>query len=251
MVPAGPERQRSRPAGARSPLAPLLLAAALVLDATASPAGTLAGRVTYSGPAPVRHTITMTADPACDRQHPKGRLDEATLVDASGGLANVIVHVKSGLPKKYVAPPPTGTPRIDQKGCAYLPHVLAVRTGQEIVVGNDDQTFHNVNARTTQNEPFNDGMPGAGQTLRKAFDRPEVAVKLKCDVHPWMSAYIGVFDHPFFAVTAADGSFTIEGLPDGEDYVVEAWHEALGVRSAKAEIDGEDLVKLDFSFTGN
>lgn len=220
------------------------------LDAVAAHAGSIAGRVRFEGTPPARPNITMSVDSTCDRLFPKGRPGEEVIVDHGAGLANVIVYVKSGLPEDYVPPPPAASAGIDQKGCAYVPHVLGVRAGQEIAIHNGDATMHNVNARAVANAPFSEAMPGKDLVIRKSFAREEVAVKLKCDVHPWMTAYIGVFAHPFFAVTAADGTFTIAGLPEGE-YHVEAWHESLGVRSARLELDEEDSTKLDFSFAGN
>lgn len=227
-----------------------LLAAATL--ASSADAASISGLATLQGAPPARPTITMTADPACDRLHPQGRAAEVVVADASGSLANVIVWVSAGLPKDYRPPAvPQQSAVIDQNGCAYVPHVIAVRAGQEVEIRNSDPTLHNVHARSTENVPFNDAMPMQGQVIRKSFVLPEVAVKLKCDIHPWMAAYVGVFPHPFFAVTGPDGRFTLSGLPEG-DYTIEAWHESLGRRSVKVEIDDEeDAATADFFFAGN
>jgi plastocyanin len=227
----------------------ILLASLCLLSAAPAAAGPLSGTVRYQGTAPERPTIYMTADPTCDKASPKGRPSDVLVVDPAGGIANVLVYVKSGLGKASW-PAPTDTPKIDQRGCMYVPHVIGVRAGQEIEIASADPTLHNVNARTSVNPPFNVALPGADQKIHRSFNHPEVAVKLKCDIHPWMTAYVGVFDHPFFAVTSADGRYVMPTLPEGE-YVIEAWHESLGTRSVKIEVDDKDPASLDFSFTGN
>jgi plastocyanin len=245
-----PDTRIIKAAGATIALAALL--SLLPPSGTAAYAASISGRVRLTGPIPTPPKITMTADPVCDRASPNGRPAETIVADSSGNLANVFVYVTSGLPKKLVIPPPpAGEVHIDQKACVFVPHAVGVRVGQEVAIGNSDPTMHNVAGRSVTNPPFNEATPGAGQMLRKTFQRPEVAVKLKCDIHPWMAAYVGVFDHPYFAVSAADGSFTIEGLPESE-YTIEAWHESLGSQTAKVEIeDDEQAATLDFSFAGN
>ena len=237
----------------RAPLAALAVAiVAALVSASAADAATITGHVRVTGSIPKPPIITMTADPACDHLYPHGRPAEIVVAGPDGALANVFVYVKTGLPKKFVFPMPAPREvRLDQKGCAFVPHAIGVRVGEEITIHNSDPTMHNVNARAAINPPFNEATPGEDESLRKSFARPEVAVKLKCDIHPWMSAYIGVFDHPFFAVTGTDGAFTISGLPES-DYTVEAWHESLGVRAANVKLDDDDkTATLDFSFAGN
>jgi plastocyanin len=192
----------------------------------------------------------MSADPACDKISPQGRPSDVLVIDADGGIANVLVHVKSGLSGKTVWPASTETPKIDQRGCVYVPHVIGVRVGQEIEIASADATLHNVNAKTSVNPPFNVALPGADQKIHRSFNAPEVAVKLKCDIHPWMTAYVGVFDHPFFDVSGADGRFVLPSLPEGE-YTIEAWHESLGTRSVKIEVEDDEPASVDFSFAGN
>ncbi len=251
MKPAGtnePTRFAKRFGASPAGIAALSTLLAVALPTLAA-ATTLTGHVRYEGTPPARPTIHMSADPACDKIAPEGRPADTMVVDSSGGLANVLVYVKSGLSYKEKFPAPTMRARIDQKGCIYVPHVIGVRTGQEIEIYSGDNTFHNVNAKTTENTPFNVATP-TDTAVHRSFSRPEVAVKLKCDIHPWMSAYVGVFDHPFFAVTKADGSFELPLLPEG-DYTIEAWHESLGVRSAKVKVDDGKPATVDFSFAGN
>ncbi|HXC50415.1 MAG TPA: hypothetical protein VN634_05995 [Candidatus Limnocylindrales bacterium] len=225
---------------------------AAILSAAGADAATIVGHVRLTGPIPKPPTITMTADPVCDRLSPHGRPAEMIVAGPDGALANVFVYVRSGLPKKFVIPPSTaGEAKLDQVGCAFVPHAIALRVGQELTIHSSDPTMHNVAGRSIENAPFNDATPGEGAVLRRTFDRPELPVKLKCDIHPWMSAYVGVFDHPYFAVTGRDGSFTIDGLPESE-YTVEAWHETLGSHAVKVEIDDEKkIATVDFSFAGN
>ena len=130
-------------------------------------------------------------------------------------LQNVLVYVSKGLEGKTFAPP-TQPMVLDQVGCMYTPHVVGVMVGQTLEVRNSDATLHNVMATPRNNAPFNVGMPGKGQKIERVFRQPEFKVNLRCFMHPWMSAYVHVLPHPFFAVTGADGTFTIKGLPPGE-----------------------------------
>jgi plastocyanin len=170
---------------------------------------------------------------------------EEIVVGAGNGLANVFVYVKEGVSGTYPAP---ATPVVlDQKGCAYRPHVFGVMTGQPIDILNSDDTLHNVHAIPEVNKAFNQGMPVPGSKVSKSFTKPEVMVRIKCDVHGWMSSWAGVLPHPFFAVSGEDGSFTIKGLPAGT-YVIEAWHEKLGTQTQKVTVGENEAKSAAFAF---
>jgi hypothetical protein len=138
--------------------------------------------------------------------------------------------------------------KFDQLGCVYSPHVLGIQAGQEVEVVNSDPTLHNVHSLSKANPSFNVAQPKKGMTLTKKFDKEEI-FKVKCEVHTWMGAYMGVFNHPFFAVTGDDGSFSLNKLPAG-DYTLEAWHEKYGTQTMKVTVAAADKKTADFTFTG-
>ena len=206
--------------------------------------GVISGTIAYANGDPDTE-IDMNADPICLGMHSGEKLSETVIADG-GGLANVFVYVKGGLTGSY--PAPSTNALLDQKGCMYSPRVSGVQVGQEILIRNSDDTLHNVHAFPEANDEFNKGMPFAGMEFTQTFAKPEVMVPFKCDVHPWMASYIGVLDHPFFAVSGADGSFSIDGLPAG-DYEVEAWHEALGSQTATVSVAADGTVEANFDFS--
>lgn len=213
--------------------------------AAAAGSGVINGSINYSNGDPDA-VIKMDADPVCAGLHAEPVETETVVADA-GKLANVFVYVKEGVSGSYSAPGESAL--LNQEGCQYSPHVSGIMTGQTLVIRNSDQTLHNVHALPTQNEEFNQGQPFKDMELEKEFSTAEVMVRFKCDVHPWMGAYIGVVDHPFFAVSGVDGSFAIDGLPAG-DYVLEAWHEKLGTQTQSVTVaDGAVDVSFDFAST--
>jgi len=223
-----------------------LLAASLFAAAGIATAGSIKGKVTFTGDAPQRRTIQMSADPKCEEANPDGRTGDLFIVNDGGAFQNVFVYVKEGQGDTK-AEPPAEPAIIDQQGCMYEPHVLGVVVGQTVEIRNSDATLHNVHALPENSKQFNNAMPMKGMTIKKRFTSPEVMVRLKCDVHPWMSAYVGVLDHPHFAVTGADGSFEIENLPAGT-YTVEAWHEKAGTQTQKVTVSDDAPAAADFSF---
>jgi len=199
----------------------------------------ISGRVDLAGTAPAMPALRMNADAYCLSAHPQPVLAETVMVNPNGTLKNVFVYVQRGL-EGYSFRPPEAAVTLNQVGCMYVPHVFGVMAGQPISIVNSDATLHNIHAITTQNVPFNFGQPRGGMSETRVFRKPEVMVKLKCDVHPWMSAYVGVVDHPFYAVTDATGGFRIAGLPPGE-FVLEAWHEKYGKQTTNVTLSaGED-----------
>lgn len=210
-------------------------------------AATISGTAFYEGAVPKLREIKMGADPVCLTKHANPVFPDFLLLSDGNTLGNVFVRVVSGLPQREY-PTPTDPAVLDQKGCMYTPHVLAVMVNQPIDILNPDGTLHNVHAIGKANKQFNVAMPKFRQKITRSFNKPEVMVKMKCDVHPWMGAYIAVMEHPYFAVSEADGTFKIDNLPAGE-YEIEAWHEKLGtkkVRVSLAEGETEEL-KLIFS----
>jgi plastocyanin len=221
--------------------------AALLAGLTGSAvAGDVTGKVSFEGTAPKKPRLMMNADPVCVKAHKSPVTGEEVLVNGNGTLKNVLVYVKDGLgSRKFDAPSARVT--FDQQGCVYTPHVLGVQTGQELDVINSDPTLHNVHSLSKENPQFNVAQPKKGMKLTKKFDKAEV-FKVKCEVHTWMGAYIGVFGHPFFAVTGNDGSFSLRKLPAG-DYTLETWHEKYGTQAMKVKVGATGEAKADFKYT--
>ena len=213
-----------------------------------SKAGRIAGRVAFEGTAPENPPINTGSDPVCARENKDG-LSVETVVVENGGLNNVFVYVKDGLGKYYFDVPAQAV-TVDQQGCRYRPHVFGVRAGQPIEIINSDPTLHNVNAVASVNRGFNFGQPMQGMKNTATFTAPEVMVRIKCDVHGWMSAYAGVLDHPYFAVTSSGGQFELKNVPAGT-YTVEAWHEKLGAQTQNVTLAEKDSKELSFTFKGS
>jgi len=207
-------------------------------------AGTVSGTATYAGPS-TDTPILMNADPICAGLH-KEPVTTGKLVVNGGKLANVFVYVKTGLEGKSF-PAPTEKAEINQEGCLYHPRIQGIQVGQTLVIKNSDSTLHNIHALPTKNTEFNQGQPFKGMQFEKTFSKPEVMVHFKCDVHPWMSAYMGVLDNPYFAVTKDDGTYTIPKLPPGK-YTLEAWHETLGTMDQDITVAPNGTVTANFDF---
>jgi plastocyanin len=216
--------------------------------AVAGANSSISGTVTFAGKAPTLKPLAMDADPVCAKKH-SGPVPNEMLVLGSGNtMGNILVWVSKGLPagKKWPVPP---TPVVlDQQGCQYKPHVMGIMVGQQYKILNSDSLPHNVHTLPKVNKPFNRAMPATLKGATTTFDKEEPIFQVKCDVHPWMSAYIGVFPHPFFSATSTDGKFTISGL-DAGTYEITAWHERLGTQTASITVGANDKKTQDFKFT--
>jgi plastocyanin len=208
-------------------------------------AANVTGRVTLEGPLPKNAPIKMSGDPACMREHKDGLTFE-TFVSENGGLGNVFVYVKDGL-GNYFFDTPSEPVKLDQKGCMYKPHVFGVQVGQNVEFVNSDPTLHTVHALGNTNPEFNFSQPIQTQKDTKYFSQPEIMVRFKCDIHAWMSAYAGVLEHPYFAVTKAGGSFELKNVPAGT-YTIEAWHEKLGTETQRVTLADNDKKSVTFTF---
>jgi plastocyanin len=211
----------------------------------ASKSTSLKGTVKFQGPVPAAKAINMSADPNCAKQHASPAMNQEIMADAKGDLQNVIVFVSDGLGDRTFDPP-SQPAVIEQKGCMYAPHVLAVRANQQLEVVNSDPTLHNIHPLPINNREWNKA-EGPGATAEETFSREEIAIPVKCNVHPWMRSYVAVFKHPYFAVTGKDGSFDLGSLPPGT-YTIKAWHEKLGTSSQQVTIGANETKSLEFVF---
>ncbi len=216
--------------------------------AAAGPMGqaSVAGTISFEGAVPANPAIDMAEEPDCVAKYQGAPTDPQVLV-ANGKLADVFVYVKSGLPAGATYAAPSSPVVLDQDGCLYKPRVLGVMPNQEIEIRNSDPLLHNIKAVPSANRGFNISQPSEGMTTKRKFATPEVMVPLECNVHGWMNAYVGVVAHPFFAVSAADGSFTIANLPAGT-YELEAWHEKFGTQTLSITVPDTGEVPAAFTF---
>jgi plastocyanin len=208
-------------------------------------ATTITGTIRFEGTRPKPDPINMESDPYCADRN-KNALTQRVVVGSTGGLQNVFVHVKGGL-GTLTFPVPSTPVVLDQRNCAYLPRVFGIQAGQPLEILNSDSTLHNIHAMPEANREFNRGQSMVGQKDTHIFSATEVMVPFKCDVHRWMNAWVGVLDHPFFAVTDADGTFELKGLPPGT-YTIEAWHETLGRQTGSVTIGASQTRAMSFTF---
>jgi hypothetical protein len=235
----GGESPSAAPAAAQSPTG----------NAPAGPMGsaTIKGTVKLTGAAPQNPTIDMSEEPKCKAHYPSTPRDPVVITGSGGGLANVFVYVKSGLPEGATYQPPAEDVVLDQEGCLYHPRVFGLMVNQKLKIKNDDPLLHNIKAKPTANRPFNISQPTSGMETERSFSASEVMVPFECNVHGWMKAYAGVLPHPFFATTGEDGSFSIGHLPPGT-YTIEFWHEKFGTRTATVTVAGDETKTADQTF---
>jgi plastocyanin len=213
----------------------------------ASTAGALKGTIVFRGAKPPRTLISMAGDAGCEQAHAGHPVyDESVVVGRNGGLANAFVYIQSGLegkqfelPKEQVA--------LDQHGCVFVPRVIGMRAGQTLAVKNSDTVSHNIHPMPANNREWNEQQSPQSPDLEHKFPRVDIMIPVKCNVHSWMRAYVGVVDHPYFSVTAPDGSFELKNLPPG-DYTVAAWHEKLGGQTQQIHVAASGTAAVNFTY---
>jgi len=207
-------------------------------------AGSITGKIRFAGKHPERKAIDMSGDPACVEAHQA--YDESLLASPDGSLANAFVYVKSGLEGKHFAIPAQPV-TIDQRGCWFRPRILGVQTGQVFQVINSDPVTHNIHPMAHTNREWNHSQGPGDPPMNRKFPQPEVMIPVKCNIHSWMHAYIGVVDNPYFAVSADNGSFSIPNLPPGT-YTLAVWQEKLGTQEHQITIAPHEAGTVNFIF---
>jgi uncharacterized membrane protein/plastocyanin len=206
--------------------------------------GTIKATVHLEGTPPPAKDINIAL---CSTEGGGGTVKADTVLVKDGKLQNAFVWIKKGL-EAYKSPPAPSEPVVlDQKTCMYRPHVVGARVGQSVVILNSDPVAHNVHAVASANAEFNDTMPTKDLRITKVFEKQEVMVRAKCDIHPWMSAFVGIVDHPFYAVSSDAGEVTLASVPEG-DYEVEAWHESFGRRTEHVKVQARKTAEVTFTY---
>ena len=211
---------------------------------SAASAGQITGSVKLDGTAPHQKPIDMGKEPSCAAVHKdKPATTESVVAGANGGLENVVVYISQGLTgNEAVSTQPV---EINQKGCQYLPHVVAVDAGQHMKIVNSDQTSHNVFSQSTKNPAWNKSQPPGAPPLDVSWNNEEVAIPVKCNVHPWMHAYVVVVKGPY-GVSDDSGSFKLD-VPPGT-YTLTAWHETYGTQTQNVTVAAGKPAAVNFTF---
>jgi Carboxypeptidase regulatory-like domain len=209
-------------------------------------AGTVTGHIFFKGKRPAPKPIDMSEEPACVEAHHGKAYDESLVVNRKDGLANVFVYVKAGLEGKTFAIPADPV-TIDQNGCWFRPRVLGIQTGQVLKVVNSDPVTHNIHPMAAVNREWNHSQGADDPPLARRFLKPEIMIPVKCNIHSWMHAFIGVLDHPYFAVSNQDGAFAIKNLPPGA-YTIAVWQEKLGTQEQQITVPPRGKTEANFTF---
>jgi hypothetical protein len=213
-------------------------------------AGVIRGKVRFAGKAPAGKVISLDADAQCAALHAGGTItEEGVVVGPEGGAGNVFVYVKTGMEGRQFAPPAEPV-TIDQKGCRFAPRVIGMQTGQPLRVTNSDPVTHNIHPQPQNSRDWNQSQAPEDPALLRRFSKAEVMIPVKCNVHNWMRAWIGVVDHPYFAVTGTDGAFTLRNVPPGT-YTVAVWQEKLGTEEQTVTVAPSGDAELNFTIKGN
>jgi plastocyanin len=230
------------------PVTPATQPAPVFFKLDPSTAGSITGSIHFTGKKPVRKTIDMSSDPACVEAHHGKAYDESLVVSSNGSLGNAFVYIEKGLEGKKFETPSTPV-TIDQRGCWFRPRVLGIQTGQVLQVVNSDPVTHNIHPMAEVNREWNHSQGPGDAPLSRKFLKPEIMIKVKCNIHSWMHAFIGVVDHPYFAVSKDDGSFEIKNLPPGT-YTVAVWQENFGTQEQQVTVTPQGNTATKFTFKG-
>ena len=224
-----------------------VVVAVSVFSGVVNAASSITGTVVFDGKPPAIKPLAMEADPACAKKHTGPVPSEMLALGGGNTMGNILVWVSKGLPSGKTFPVPKTPVVLDQNGCVYKPHVMGIMVGQTYRILNSDGVLHNIHTLPKINPSFNKGMPANLKEATTVFAKPEDVFHIKCDVHPWMSAFLAVFTHPFFSVTGTDGKFTISGLDPGT-YEITAWHERLGTQTASITVGANETKSQNFKF---
>jgi len=205
--------------------------------------GTISGKVTYEGAPAKMKPIDMSVEPSCAKMYTTPPLAETVVTGAGNILENVVVYVSAGAPNDAA---PSTAAIFTQKGCRYIPHLLAFQVNQELKITNEDQTVHNVHPQPKRNREWNKSLPPGAPPIRESYEQAEF-IPVKCNVHPWMHGTLAVMPNSHYAVTGAGGSFSLANLPPGK-YTITAWHESYGAQSQDVTIAGSETQAINFVF---
>jgi plastocyanin len=211
-----------------------------------STTGTISGQVRFDGPVPAQGVLQLGGWSECAAQHPGGNPPAGDVLVNDGKLQNAVVYVKEGLGDRVFVVP-TEPLVIDQKGCVFLPRIAGAQVDQPLRLLNSDMMAHNVHGLPKNSAQWNFSLGVKGTSRTISVSKPETMIEIKCDIHPWMRAYLGVFDHPYFALSGTDGAFSLKNLPPGE-YTVAAWHERFGTQTQKVTLGAKETQEITFTF---
>jgi hypothetical protein len=207
--------------------------------------GTITGKISFDGAAPELKKIDMSQDAYCAGSSGDKTADD--LLVADGKLANVFVYIKGGPVDKFSFPTPSDPVVLDQQGCRYHPRVFGIQVNQPFKVTNSDTTTHNIHPSPKTNPEWNKMQAQGAPAIEEKFHRPETLIPVKCNQHPWMKASIGVLAHPYFAVSAKDGTYTIKNVPPGT-YTLVFWHETKGEQTQQITIAAKESKTQDITY---
>lgn len=227
-------------------LALVVIAGSTMVVLAGSPAGTgtVEGKVTYTGTPPKMKPIDMSKEPVCAKEHNPPEMIQTVTTGSGNSLEYVVVYISKGGADE--AAPPSQSVRYDQKGCMYMPHVLAMEAGQQLMIYNNDPVAHNIHPMPKQNSEWNKSQPPGTPPIDTKWDKPEF-IPVKCNIHPWMHGYFVVLKTPHYAITGQDGSFSLKGLAPGT-YTVTAWQEQYGFQSQDVTVGTGETKSANFSY---